>query len=147
MGGLNLILNIKDKIKVNMKNIIIFIGGMILGAFIFVGFSSTDNYNNDTTYLHGLTLLEQDRKCIVKNNSFVVIQFLKKGSALVELKNNSTFNDVFLIIDEDKLFYEGEEIKIQQGKCARQIGIYEYMTIGGKVRKTVAAVKIDNITK
>lgn len=127
-----------------MKNIIIFIGGMVLGAFIFAGFSSIDNYNNDTTYLHGLTLLEQDRKCIVKNNSFVVIQFLKKGNALVKLKDDA-FN-VFLIIDEDKLFYEGEEIKIQQGKCARQIGIYEYMTID-KRQKTVAAVKIDNIIK
>ena len=90
----------------------------------------------------GLTIYDEPSECVT-HKSLKVIQVQDNDAALV-IENGlfSVDNLVMLLInDNGKSYYDGEKISIPRNMCARQVGIYKYVTTN-HVNATVPAVRI-----
>lgn len=124
-----------------MKNILIFIAGIITGVvgLFFVSFIITTNNSTD----YGVTLFETTGD-YSSNNKFKVFQVLESGSALAhELDGKYEFEgQVVLFLKQDnEYFYDDQIIEAPKDKAVKQIGIYRYGTNSG-IEKTVPVVSI-----
>lgn len=113
-----------------MKKVIVF---LLLGLLLCT--TQCVVYENEA-----LIMLEKEGECIT-TKQLVTFQSLGKR-ALVELKDEyNEYIIALLINDENKLYYDNERINIPKGKCAKQVGIYNYKTKSGDY-KTVPVVII-----
>lgn len=126
-----------------MKNVLIFIAGMVTGAVLLLGISF---FVAKASYDDGVTLFEKDGE-IISENSFQVFQVVESGNALayeVEpgyLDMLPTDLVVLFLSEDGKSFYDDQIIKVPAGKCVRQIGVYRYPT-KDEIVKTVPIVAI-----
>lgn len=126
-----------------MKKFGIFLFGVITGIllmfFVAVILNSIDDADNPYN-ISGLSMLPEKGGCIAAG-SIEIFQTLSKGVALAH--PNANYNKIVLLLnDNEKLFYDGEKIKIPAKKCAKQIGTYTYET-KAEFQKTVPAVIIE----
>ena len=65
----------------------------------------------------------------------------ESGDALAQTR----FGDIVVLFlnEEGKSYYDGQDIDIPDGKCAKQIGIFRYEANSG-MEKTVPIVRISN---
>lgn len=80
--------------------------------------------------LKGFIMLENEGECIT-NKSLKVFQTINANKALVEPISNGSIGDntlVLLVNDNNKVYYDGEIVKIPPKHCAKQIGIFSYET-------------------
>ncbi len=133
-----------------MKNLFIFLLGFIAGiiSLIIVGIGISNSSENNMGII-GLTLFEQPEKSL-STKSFEILQVIDDGVALAqEIESVSRFGNItsdlliLLIGDDGEYFYDDQVIKIPNGKCMRQVGIYQYTT-KLDTRKTIPAAKIMN---
>lgn len=128
-----------------MKKLLLFTSGFVTGIvatiLIAILIDTTNQPNDD---LAGLTLFSEKGECITTSGEIEVMQVIAPNAALSwtgdPLYSNGIL--VLLINYEDKYYYDDQKIKIPSGKCARQIGTYQY-TNQGKTIRTVPAVMIE----
>ena len=124
-----------------MKNFLIFLAGMITGAALLFGVAYF--YNNSSSD-NGITMFEQEDD-VISTSSFKVIQVVDGGALAMEQMDDMfglPTGLVVLFVDEtENGYYDSQSITIPKGKCARQVGIYRYVT-KESVEKTVPAVAI-----
>lgn len=129
-----------------MKNkILIFIAGILTGALMHMGFSSIPSKNSDEVHF-----FEEAGECVTQDQ-LKVFQTLDPGYALAfKLTSKSSYDIEFalpssLIVliynPKGEMYYDSQVIRIPEGKCARQIGIYKYHTKDESI-KTVPIVQI-----
>ncbi len=124
-----------------MKNVLIFIAGIVTGVILTIAISiGLASSNND----NGKILFEQEGEC-VSTNSFKIIQVLDSGDALaVELEPQyslPTGITVLFLQEKGSAYYDGQIIDIPKGKCAKQIGVFKYMS-KAEMEKTVPIIDI-----
>lgn len=127
-----------------MKNILIFIAGMITMLVIIVMIGFATNVNNDN--YPGLTLFEEEGKC-TGAKQIKIMQTLEPNMALAHAKTqpNAIYDPneilVLLLGDDKTSYYDDQKINIPKGMCAKQVGTYQYESreLG---MKTVPAVII-----
>lgn len=128
-----------------MNKSLVFVGGFLLGvictflAFFLIGNATSTTANPETglSYLQGVTL--SDRLIEFDESfDFEVIQVVDKGA--LSLCRSRDGNPelgicpsylgatVFIVDDVRNMFYDGQIVKVSEGKKAYQIGIYQYMT-------------------
>lgn len=132
--------------------IISYIGGIVTGliiAFMFATFiTTTQSPKNETANdVEGLQLFDNPNQTI-KAKSFKIMQVLPDGSALAM---SHEFNDdegeldygtyVYFKKAENGSFFDGQIITLQNGKCFKQIGIFQY-TAKNNSEKTVPVIAI-----
>lgn len=122
-----------------MKKWVIFVLGFIAGAvFLFfvlliIGKSSSND--------NGMTYFEKPGKCI-STKDFEVMQVVGEGYALAREKKGYLGGVLVLVTNEKgELYYDDQVIEVPDGKCMRQIGVYEYQTRMEMI-KTVPIVQI-----
>lgn len=125
-----------------MKNFLIFLAGMITGAALLFGVAYL--YNNSSTPDNGITMFEQEGD-VISTSTFKVIQVVDGGALAMEQMDDMfglPTGLVVLFVDEsENSYYDSQSITIPKGKCARQVGIYKYIS-KESVEKTVPAVAI-----
>lgn len=130
-----------------MKKGLVFFLGMITGCVLTVAtliyVAKVYNASGDS----GLTLYEQPVGTI-NSYSFEVLQVYPNGNALAftedpDRRDSYTSPAVLLLADENIHYYDEQIVKVPKGKCARQVGIYQYRANGG-MHKTVPVVRIMN---
>lgn len=126
-----------------MKKFGIFLLGVITGIlllfFVSIILNNVDEADNPYN-ISGLSMLPEKGDCIA-NGNIEIFQTLSKGVALA--RPNGNYSKIILLLDNsEKLFYDGEKIKIPAKKCAKQIGVYTYET-KAELQKTVPAVVIE----
>ena len=124
-----------------MKKWIVFVLGFVSGmVFLFlvlliIGKSSATN--------DGMTYFEKPGKCI-STKDFEVMQVVGEGYALAREKKGYVGGILVLVTNENgELYYDDQVIKVPEGKCMRQIGVYEYQT-KSENWKTVPIVQLMN---
>ena len=125
-----------------------FLSGFVVGilATILSLFVISFVHEQDATLtsgdsLAGLTMLPEKGSCIIKKE-VEIFQTLRPNVALA---TSGTYPDeiLALLVNYDgDVYYDSRKIKIPPGKCARQIGTYQYQT-KAEVLKTVPAVLIE----
>ena len=119
-----------------------FLGGVIIGILTTImALFLIDGGNGSNDTLSGLTIFPEKGECITKNK-IEIFQTIKPSMALARHGRSPNDKLVLLINHEDKSYYDKQEIPIPPKMCARQIGIYQYMTNGGR-HKTVPVVIIE----
>ena len=74
-----------------------------------------------------LIMFEKEGECVTTKQLRVYQSLGKK--ALTDLKDDyDDYIIALLINNENKLYYDNEKINIPEGKCAKQVGIYNYKT-------------------
>ena len=125
-----------------MKNFLIFLSGMISGAVLLFGLNYF--YKNSSSSYNGITMFEQEGD-VISTSSFKVIQVVDGGALAMEQMDDMfglPTGLVVLFVDEtENGYYDSQSITIPKGKCARQVGVYRYVT-KESVEKTVPAVAI-----
>lgn len=131
-----------------MNKWLVFLLGIISGvAITFITALILSSSANTTE--KGTTLFETPGECL-STGSFEIIQVIDNNKALAyEIDHTSSFSSytahtelLVLLVNDDGIYYYDEQvIDIPDGKCARQIGIYKYLT-KQEVYKTVPIVKI-----
>lgn len=128
-----------------MKNILIFLAGFISGlAFIFLVVLYVNKASDDNT-VEGLTVFEQPAD-VIPSSSFEVFQVVQNGNALACMGERKSYGTgynyygmvVLLLADENTHYYDDQIVNVPKGKCAMQIGTYQYETKDGY--KTVPVV-------
>ena len=124
-----------------MKKWIVFVLGFVSGmVFLFlvlliIGKSSATD--------EGMTYFEKPGKCI-STKDFEVMQVVGEGYALAREKKGYVGGILVLVTNENgELYYDDQVIKVPEGKCMRQIGVYEYQT-KSENWKTVPIVQLMN---
>lgn len=129
-----------------MKKIWIFLAGvgtgMVLLFVILVVISRVGN--------SGVTMFEEPGE-VIEGDAFEVFQVLPSGDALAYVKekdyiiNKYVYRNTLVVVllpcDKGKTLYDDQLIEIPEGKCARQIGVYRYMT-NNNGEKTVPVVGV-----
>ena len=139
-----------------MKKLFLFLGGMIVGALLTIGFfcligsQSTDEGSPESPLYgdSGISLFSEPGD-VLSLKSFKIFQVLPNGTALarsaekVNVQYKWEYGEpvVFLLPEESSTYYDDQIIKTPSGKVVRQIGIYRYTTKDEFV-KTVPIVKI-----
>ncbi len=128
-----------------LKNLLIFIAGMITMFIIMVVTGILMHTSNNGNY-PGLTIFEEEGKCL-NAKQLQVMQTLEPNMALSIAKSqpNSIYdpNEILVLLlgdDTTSNYYDDLKINIPKGKCAKQIGTYQYEAKMGI--KTVPAVTI-----
>lgn len=134
-----------------MKNVLIFIGGMVTGAAILIGIAFFFNKmaeqetlgetNDKAAFYEGFVNGE-----IIKEESFQVLQVLEDNAALVqgkdEIGGSFYMGKVYLLIgQEGTTFYDEQIVDVPQGSVVRMNGTYKYPTRDG-FDKTVPRIMI-----
>ncbi len=128
-----------------MKNIFIFVAGMITMFVLMVLFGIAVNSSSNSGY-PGLTIFEEEGKC-TGAKQIQIMQTLEPNMALAHAKTqpNAIYDPneilVLLLGDEKASYYDDQKINIPKGMCAKQVGTYQYQSreLG---MKTVPAVII-----
>lgn len=131
-----------------MKKIWVFIAGVGIGiVLLFVILMVIAKVNNS-----GVTTFQKPGE-VIEGDAFEVFQVLPSGDALAYVQESYSFDfdkkerykDTSVIVllpcNEGKTYYDDQFIKIPEGKCARQIGVYKY-TNNMNSEKTVPVVGI-----
>lgn len=127
-----------------MKNILIFVAGMVTMFIIMILLGVAVNSSNDNGY-PGLTIFEEEGKC-TSARQIKIMQTLEPDKALAHTKTqpNAIYDPneilVLLLGDEKTNYYDDQKIDIPKGKCAKQVGTYQYEAKSGM--KTVPVVTI-----
>lgn len=128
--------------KILSNRIIIFVLGVITGIFLLIIVAMIMSNNN------GITLFDDEGDCVSCNN-FQVMQVTDSGDALaMEIEPDApvrfpTGITVLFLNDGKKSYYDEQLIRIPDGKCVKQIGVFKYMSNLGDER-TVPVVGIRN---
>ncbi|MCM1483675.1 MAG: hypothetical protein NC043_05010 [Muribaculaceae bacterium] len=124
------------------KNILIYVAGVFTGLVLWVIFAIL--YSGCTRDDKDIILFEAEGECI-SSNSFEIFQVLESGNALAreieEGHSIATGITVLFLNDGTTSYYDNQIINIPKGKCAKQIGVYRYMT-RMEVERTVPIVEI-----
>ncbi|MEE0883379.1 MAG: hypothetical protein U0L65_08175 [Bacteroidales bacterium] len=130
-----------------MKKWIVFVLGFVSGIvflFLVLLIIGKTYATND-----GMTYFEKPGKCI-STKEFEVIQVIGDGYALArEIVDRTSLINIpsgllVLVTNENgELYYDDQVIKVPEGKCMRQIGVYEYQT-RMETTKTVPIVQVMN---
>lgn len=128
-----------------MKKALLFIGGFVTGivtTILVAVLINAANQPNDG--FPGLTVFPDKGECITTSGELEVMQVLAPNAALA-WTGDFLYRDrlLVLLINYDGIsYYDEQKIKIPTGKCARQIGTYQY-TAKSETLKTVPAVVIE----
>lgn len=129
-----------------MKKILIFIAGGIVGALIALAIPYLRNEKLNY-YQNSITLFKEAGECVSTNN-FKILQVTDGGALALELIDTGIEKldvpsglVVFFKDDTGISYYDGQLIKTTKGMCAKQIGVYRYLT-AEETEKTVPIVKI-----
>ena len=129
-----------------MKKILIFIAGGIVGALIALAIPYLKNEKLNY-YQNSITLFKEAGECVSTNN-FKILQVTDGGALALELIDTGIEKldvpsglVVFFKDDTGISYYDGQLIKMTKGMCAKQIGVYRYLT-AEETEKTVPIVKI-----
>ena len=129
-----------------MKRILIFIAGGIVGALIALAIPYLRNEKLNY-YQNSITLFKEAGECVSTNN-FKILQVTDGGALALELIDTGIEKldvpsglVVFFKDDTGISYYDGQLIKMTKGMCAKQIGVYRYLT-AEETEKTVPIVKI-----
>ena len=124
-----------------MKKWIVFVLGVVSGIvflFLVLLIIGKTYATND-----GMTYFEKPGKCI-STKDFEVMQVVGEGYALAREKKGYVGGILVLVTNENgELYYDDQVIKVPEGKCMRQIGVYEYQT-RMETTKTVPIVQVMN---
>lgn len=124
-----------------MKKWIVFVLGFVSGIvflFLVLLIIGKTYATND-----GMTYFEKPGKCI-STKDFEVMQVVGEGYALAREKKGYVGGILVLVTNENgELYYDDQVIKVPEGKCMRQIGVYEYQT-RMETTKTVPIVQVMN---
>ena len=128
-----------------LKNILIFIAGMVTMLILMVLFGIAVNSSSNSGY-PGLTIFEEEGKC-TGARQIQIMQTLEPNMALAHAKTqpNAIYDPneilVLLLGDEKASYYDDQKINVPKGMCAKQVGTYQYQSreLG---MKTVPAVII-----
>ena len=128
-----------------LKNILIFVAGMVTMFILMVLFGLVVNSSSNSGY-PGLTIFEEEGKC-TGAKQIKIMQTLEPHMALAHAKTqpNAIYDEneilVLLLGDENASYYDDQKISIPKGMCAKQVGTYQYESreLG---MKTVPAVTI-----
>lgn len=128
-----------------LKNILIFVAGMVTIFILMVLFGLAVNSSSNSGY-PGLTIFEEEGKC-TGARQIKIMQTLEPNMALAHAKTqpNAIYDEneilVLLLGDENASYYDDQKINIPKGMCAKQVGTYQYESreLG---MKTVPAVTI-----
>lgn len=128
-----------------LKNILIFVAGMVTMFILMVLFGIAVNSSSNSGY-PGLTIFEEEGKC-TGAKQIKIMQTLEPNMALAHAKTqpNAIYDEneilVLLLGDENASYYDDQKINIPKGMCAKQVGTYQYESreLG---MKTVPAVTI-----
>ncbi|MBQ8283404.1 MAG: hypothetical protein IJZ01_07585 [Paraprevotella sp.] len=131
-----------------MKKWVVFLLGSITGAILtilvlgFIGMSMNKNFDNGVP---GLALFEEPGN-VMESPSFKIFQVLENNRALAKAmeKGYSSLHTgmiVLLIGDENTYYYDDQIVEIPEGKTARHIGTYQYVT-NSEMQKTVPVIQI-----
>lgn len=124
-----------------MKKWIVFVLGFVSGfvfLFLVLLIIGKTYATND-----GMTYFEKPGKCI-STKDFEVMQVVGEGYALAREKKGYVGGILVLVTNENgELYYDDQVIKVPEGKCMRQIGVYEYQTRMETI-KTVPIVQVMN---
>ena len=144
-----------------MKKFLIFICGFVVGILvtIFVAFLITVTNKPNDNGLPGLTIFPEKGECITTKyedenydmgrgrfvatvvNEIKVFQVLAPNMALASTGKFGSL--MVLLINYDGIsYYDDQKIQIPTGKCARQVGTYQY-TSKDERNRTVPAVVIE----
>ena len=111
-----------------MKNLLIFIAGIIVGAVIFA-YEAND-----------LLILSEKNEKTLLISEMKVFQVIDKDKALV-----FSNDQIYLLLHNDTdLYYDNQKIQILKGTKIKQIGIYRYKNKEGFIN-TVPAVRIESV--
>lgn len=134
-----------------MKKWVVFLLGLISGVVltfvVMVILAMGANTNADN---NGVTLFDQPGECL-NAKAFEVMQVVDNNHALAhEVEWNEVFESymqtgsgllVLVTNDNGEYYYDDQIIKVPQGMCMRQVGIYRYQT-RMDMEKTVPIVKL-----
>lgn len=116
-----------------MKKILIFIAGGIVGALIALAIPYLRNEKLDY-YQNSITLFKQVGECVSTSN-FKILQVTDEGALALEVIDTGIEKldvpsglVVFFKDDTGISYYDGQLIKMTKGMCAKQIGVYRYLT-------------------
>ena len=130
-----------------MKHLLSFLAGIIIGVLIAIAIPYFTN--DDEYYKNSITMFEDIGDCVSSNN-FKVLQVLDGGALALELIDTGIDKldipsglVVFFKDEKGSLYYDGKVIKMPKGTCAKQIGIYRYLT----EENTEKVVPVVQITK
>ena len=121
-----------------MKKWVVYLLGVLTGVILtvlvlFVLYQASDPMD------HNITWFEQPGD-IVKEKGFEVFQVLDDNAALAF--GEGDMRVTYVVYNNDgKFYYDGEVVKIPEGKVARQYGIYRYQN-REQMEKTVPIVRI-----
>lgn len=119
-----------------MKNLLIFLAGVITGVGLLLGYAFVSNEAKNN-----ITIFEQPGECI-EAGSLTILQVLDGGALAAECLFGMPCGPIVFLLNKDgKGFYDDQEINIPKGQCVRQVGIYKYTT-KDDIQKTVPIVKI-----
>ena len=127
-----------------MKKFLLFLFGVIVGVvgtFGTLWFIAQSQSQEQNEGLRGLTIFDSPADCVTKSN-LRVIQVQAPDKALA-IKDGTYDTLVVLLVNKTgKTYYDDERITIPKGKCAKQVGVFQYETKNHDW-KTVPAVDID----
>ena len=127
-----------------LKNILIFVVGMVTMFILMVLFGIAVNSSSNSGY-PGLTISEEEGKC-TGAKQIKIMQTLEPDMALAYAKTQPNViydpNEILVLLlgDEKTNYYDDQKIDIPKGMCAKQVGTYQYEAKAGM--KTVPAVTI-----
>ncbi len=126
-----------------LKNILIFLAGMAAMFVIMITMVPTPGDG-----LPGLTLFkDQTQEKVIDAKQIEIFQVIEPNKALADVTNKpyEIYDPdkilVLIIGDEKTTYYDDEKIDIPEGKCLKQIGIFQYESKSG-TQKTVPVVSI-----
>jgi len=138
-----------------MKNVLLFVGGMITGAALLVIVSliiariSNSQIQQETTETRASLYENFENGEIINEKSFQVFQVLEDNAALVNGKSEYgmyTGTTYLLIGKEGTTFYDEQIVEVPQGNVVRMNGTFRYTT-RGDLDKTVPKIMILEETK
>lgn len=128
-----------------MKNVLIYLAGFISGIVFLIVIALFVNDASADNGVEGLTVFEQPAD-VIPSYSFEVFQVVQNGNALARMGERKSYGTgytyygmvVLLLADENTHYYDDQIVNVPKGKCAMQIGTYQYETKDGY--KTVPVV-------
>ena len=126
-----------------------FFGGFITGVIVtiiacflfYVSSQSDTEYLSPEVSIPGLLMSPEKGKCITEDD-LEIFQTIRPNMALAQYGEFLDETLVLLVNYNGKSYYDDEIIKVPRGKCARQIGTYQYQT-KLEFQKTVPVVIIE----
>lgn len=132
------------------KKILIYIAGIVTGVLIMMLIALIMNSREDVKENYTRKFIDEEKTMFkhpgecVSTKSFRIFQVLPTGDALAsEIKEYEIPTGLIVLIlkNQNSSYYDDQIIKIPKGKCAKQIGVFRYITQENS-DKTIPIVKI-----